>query len=203
MSTITNSTTPSATFEELLDKMLPHFRYFAKKTVKRKGVDCEDIIQDLCGMALETYLSLIQRGQAVFYTPLMKFAIRHYIEGRRFTGSNTTDILAEQAQKLGRSDTCQLSTFEDDEDTWDFMSARQTSVADAVQFKIDYEDWYCRQSSRDQEIIWDLALGETATAVAKKHGVSAGLISIKRKNFAHSWKRFIDPLEYEGSAVPA
>jgi hypothetical protein len=206
MSTIINSTTPSAivSFEELLEKMLPHFRYFAKKTVRRfKKIDCDDIVQDLCGMALETYLSLIQRGKAVFYTPIMKFAIRHYIEGRRFTGSNSTDILAEQAQKLGRSDTCQLSTFDDDEDAWGFRTARQTDVANAVQFKMDFQDWYHRQSPRDQGIIWDLAMSETTNAVAHKFGVSAGLISIKRKNFANSWKGFIDPPEEEGMLVIA
>jgi hypothetical protein len=203
MSTITNTTTPSAvTFEELLEKMLPHFRYFAKKTVRRfKKIDFDDIVQDLIGMALETYLSLIQRGKAVFYTPIMKFAIQHYIEGRRFTGSNSTDILAEQTQKLGRSDTCQLSTFEEDEDTWGFMSARQTSVADTVQFKMDFHEWFHRQSPRDQNIIWDLVMSETTNEVARKFGVSAGLISIKRKNFANSWKGFIDPPEEEGMCV--
>ena len=83
------------------------------------------------------------------------------------------------------------------------MTDRRTSVADAVQFKIDFEDWYDRRSPRDQQIINSLALGETINAVAKKCGVSPAFLYIKRKYFAKSWKRFIDPPEEAGMAVPA
>ena len=60
-------------------------------------------MQDLIGLALEMYTSQIRRGKEVFYTPLMKYAIKKYRSGRRCTGSNTVDVLSEQTQMLGRS----------------------------------------------------------------------------------------------------
>ena len=82
------------------------------------------------------------------------------------------------------------------------MEDRKVNVADAVQFKMDYQDWYYRQSPRDQQIITDLSMSETTGDVAKKFGVSPASISIKRKDFANSWKTFIDPPE-AGMLVPA
>ena len=201
----TNNAAPSvASFETLYAKMLPHFQYFAKRVRRRKGVDIEDVMQELAGWALLNYTSLVKAGKDIFYTPILKFAIKRYREGRRFTGSSTTDILSEQTQKLGRSKVYTFSQFVEEETTesWFFMRDRKTNVADSVQFKIDFEDWHYRQSPRDQQIIDDLMMSETTNAVAKKYSVSPALISIKRKQFAHSWKTFIDPPE-AGMLVPA
>jgi hypothetical protein len=189
--------------------MEPHFRYFTKRLIRRKGrrLDFDDVMQELRGLALELYTSAVRRGKEVFFSPILNFAIKRYRDGRRFTGYNSTDIHSEETQRLGRSNLHQLSVFDDEHktqnlDTREFMEDRRVNVADTVQFMIDFEDWHYRQSSRDQEIINDLAMGETTNAVAKKCGVSASLISIKRKDFANSWKRFIDPPEAE-VAVPA
>ena len=102
MTTIANSTAP-VSFDALLDKMMPHFQYFARWHVRRKNRrgDYDDVMQDLVGFALEMYTSLVQRGKEVFYSPIMQFAIKRYQEGRRFIGSNTRDILSHQTQILG------------------------------------------------------------------------------------------------------
>jgi len=192
----TPSVSAPVSFDVLYAKMLPHFRYFAKRLMRRMGrgiTDFDDVIQELTGFALELYTSLVRRGKhdVIYYTPLMKYAIKRYREGRRFIGSNTTDILSHQTQILGRSDTCQLSQFGDKQDTWDFMTDRKGRVLDAVQFKIDHADWLQRQTSRDQQIIHDLMMGETTGNVARRYGVSDGLISQYRKRYADSWKTFI------------
>ena len=63
---------------------------------------------------------------------------------------------------------------------------------------------YQQQSVEDQWIITDLAMSETTNAVARKYGVSAGLISQYRKRYAKSWKSFLDPpTEEKGMLVPA
>jgi hypothetical protein len=191
MTTIANATAPS--FEVLLDKMLPHCRYYAKRVIRRRWIDFDDVVQDLCGIALEIYQSLVRRGKEVFYSPIMKFTIKKYREGRRFCGQNSTDILSCQTQKLGRSAVCQLVTYDQDDDDLDTnrrMEYPQPSVVDFVQMKMDYQGWYHLQSPRDQKIIDDLSMGYTTGEVAKKFGVSDGLISIKRKNFANSWKEY-------------
>ena len=195
----TPSVSAPASFEVLLAKMMPHFRYFAKRLIRRKGsrrFDFDDVIQELVGFALETYRSLIKRGKEVYFTPIMKYAIKRYQEGRRFTGSNTTDILSEQTQKLGRSDTCQLSVFDGEPGHRGFcFHQQQPDVFDMVQMRIDYQTWLSDQSPRDQEIVKALSYGFTTNEVAKMHGVSAALISQYRKKYANSWNAFISDKE--------
>jgi hypothetical protein len=198
MSTITNTSAPIVPFEVLLAKMEPHFRFFARRVLRLKADNLDDALQDMRAIAFGFYRSLVRRGKEAFYTPIMKFAIKRYKSGRHFTGSNSTDILADQTRMLGRSKVHSLSRFGIGNNPPNFMVDPKMNVADTVQFKIDFhETWYYRQSPRDQRIIDDLAIGETTNAVAKKCGVSASLISTKRKDLANSWKRFIDPPEEE------
>ena len=196
MTTFTNSTSPVPSFDTLLAKMEPHFRYYAKRFIRRKGsrrFDFDDVMQDLIGIALKMYRSLIRRGRGkeAYFTPIMQYTIKRHRAGRRLVGSNTTDLLAEQTQVLGRCDACQLSQFDVGQDTWDFMQDRHVSVVDSVQMSMDYETWLQRQTPRDQKIITDLSHGFGTCEVAKKYGVSAALISQYRNRYAKSWKDFI------------
>jgi hypothetical protein len=193
MTTFTNST-PAApvAFDLLLEKMEPHFKFYARRYSRRKRIDRDDVMQDLTGLALENYTSLIRRGKEVFYSPVMQFAIKKYRSGRRFTGMNTTDILSEQTQMLGRSKARQFSEFDGDPGQWDFEHYnRQPDVVDAVQMSIDYDSWYQRQTERDRAIIHDLSMGETTGNVAKKYNVSAALISQYRRRYDNSWHAYI------------
>jgi hypothetical protein len=178
--------------------MLPHFRYYARQHVRRKGryYDYDDVIQDLAGFALEMYTSLIRRGKEVYYSPLVQYAIKRYKDGRRFTGSNKTDLLSHQTQILGRSNTCQLSMFDSQDDGGlderDFMEdRRQHDVAEEVQWKVYYETWFSNLTPRDQAIAGDLSYGLTTSEVARKFGVSDGLISQYRKRYSENWDNFI------------
>jgi hypothetical protein len=192
------TTVPSApvTFDVLLDKMLPHFRYYAERHVRRrnKRIELDDVMQDLIGFALESYHSLIRQGKEVFYSTLMRYAMKRYQDGRRFVGSNTTDVLADQAQILGRSKIQHLSVFERNSELaeWNFMEdPRQLDAAVIVQWKIDYAEWFARQSARDKKIILDLIDGETDTNVAKKYNVSKVLIGQYRRRYAKNWNNFV------------
>ena len=203
MRTITNATTPSpVSFEVLLDKMLPHFRYYAGRKLRLRLDNFDDAMQELTAIAYEIYHSLVKRGKAVFYTPIMKFAIQRYREGRRFIGLNTTDALGHQAQFLGRSTTFSINDCVEDTDKR-YLQSKYPDVFHEVQIRMDFSDWYQRQSVEDQWIISDLGLGETTNAVARKYGVSAGLISQYRKRYAKSWKSFIDPEDGMTALVPA
>jgi len=203
MTIIVNASAPSVVpFEVLLAKMEPHFKFFAKRVLKLKADNLDDALQELRTIAFDIYRSLVRRGKDVFFTPIMKFAIKRYKSGRRFLGSNTTDVLSDETRILGRCETRSLSQFDIADGSLPFLTDWRSDAADIVQFKIDYQDWHYRQSPKDQQIIDDLAMSETTNVVAKKHGVSASLISIKRKDFANSWKKFIDPPE-AGMLVPA
>ena len=192
MTTIINTVSVPVSFETLYQRMLPQFQFFTKHLMRRRGgrrLEFDDVIQELAGFALENYTSLVRRSKETYYTPIAKYAIKRYREGRRFAGTNTTDILSEQAQALGRCDTCQLSQFDDEQN---FMQDQHASVADAVQMSIDYADWVAKQPARDQAIIRDLPYGYTTGDVASKYGVSAARISQYRKRYANSWDDFIE-----------
>ena len=193
MTTFVNNAAPTVpTFDSLLAKMLPHFKHYARKYSRSKRIDRQDVIQDLIGLALQIYNSAVRRGKesSIYYTPLMQWAIKRYREGRRCRGYNSTDILSEHTQMLGRSE---VHSFHDGEreDRHHCMEDRRVNVADAVQFKIDFADWYEQQSERDKRIITDLSRGERTGDVARKYGVSDGLISQYRKRYRNSWDNFI------------
>jgi len=133
-------------------------------------------------------------------SPLSRFAIGRYKEGR--TGgapSCSTDVTSEHCKALGRSSVRNYGLALNIADTFESEATVRDArypVADAVQFKLDFfEGWLPQQSPRDQEIILDLAKGHTTGEVAKKHGVSDGLISQYRKRYAQSWDAFINPPE--------
>ena len=188
---VTVTSVPS--FETLHAKMQPHFRYFTRRILRLRGDDFDDAMQELTLLAYELYHSAVRLGRKVFYTPIMKYAIGRFKEGRRFNGSNSVDVLSERTRQLGRVDVCM-------EKSLPFLLGKY-DVARTVDFKLDFSDWYHRQSTRDQQIIHDLAMSETTNAVAKKFGVTAGAISIKRRTFEKSWHNFINPPPDNDSAV--
>ena len=96
-------------------------------------------MQDLTGIALEMYTSLVRRGKEVFYSPLAIYAIKRYSSGRRFLGLNSTDVHSEHTQMQGRSEVHQFSELEGKLDELDFMADPTVNVADAAQFRVDYE----------------------------------------------------------------
>jgi len=189
-------------FEELLTKMMPHFDFFAKKVMRFSDDNYDECIQDLSCIALDMYHSLMRRGKEVFYTPIMKFAIKRYKDGRHFMGSDTVDLLSGRTRIFGRSNVRSLSRFNLCNDSLHFLVNRKTNVSRFVQFKIDFfETWLQQQPPRDKEIIYDLMMGETTNGVAKKYGVSAGLISQYRRRYADSWYAFINPPKEETDLI--
>ena len=191
MTTIANPTTSVPSFEVLLAKMQPYFRKYAKRFSQNKRLDRDDVMQDLTGIALQMYTSLVRRGKEVFYSPLVLYAIKRYKSGRRFTGLNSTDVHSEHTQMQGRCETYQFSEFEGKLDEMDFMEDLTVNVADAAQFRVDYESWFSKQAPRDRQIITDLSYGYTTGEVAKKYKVSDGLISQYRKRYRNDWNDFI------------
>ena len=198
MATITNTTAPSSVvpFEVLLVKMQPQFEYFVGKVLRLKADNFDDAVQELIAIAFDIYQKLVRRGKQAFYSPIKDFAIKKYKDGRRFIGSSTTDLLAERTRILKRSDVYSLTLFDAREGSLHFMIDKWNNVARTVQFRIDFfETWLQQQTERDRAIIIDLAMGETTGDVARKHGVSDGLISQYRKRYKASWNAFINPPE--------
>ena len=193
MTTFTNTNTATApvSFDSLLEKMLPRFRYFAKRVLRLKSDNYDDAVQDMTAIAFDLYRSLVRRGKPAYYSPIMRFAVKYYRIGRRFMGANTVDVLAERTQILGRCTVSSLSTFVNPNESEFMQDRRQVDVADDVQWRIDYETWLAKQTPKDQEIIRLLAMGETLCNTARKAGVSHSCICQYRKRYAACWNDFI------------
>ena len=185
------------TFESLLRKMEPHFQFFAKRVLKLRGDDFDDVLQELSAIAYELYLSLVKRGKEIFFTPLLKFAIKRYREGRRFIGYNSVDALSEGTRQKGR-------VIVKKGDTLHVMLDMRSNVARAVQFKIDFSDWFHLQTPQDRDCIVDLAMGFSQTEIARRRGVSPAAICQRQRKYAASWKDFFtDPPDESDAAVVA
>ena len=179
--------------------VVAHVPKFSKSKLEKKLQTAEqlhnfdDAMQELSTLAYTIYRSLIERGKEVFYTPILKYAIGKYREGRRFAGSNSVDALSEGTRIKGRSKINKVNSLF-------FMADRKTDVAKTVQFKMDFSDWYYRQSPKDQDIIYNLAMGEIPSDIARKHGQSPASITYRRRYYAKSWKDFIAD-KFEGSVA--
>jgi hypothetical protein len=163
--------------------MEPHFQFFAKRVLCLKGDNFDDALQELTVLAYDLYRALVRKGKDIFYTPIMKFAIKRYQEGRRFIGSNSVDAMSEGTKIKGRSKI-------NKEDTLFLIADWKTNVAKSVHFKIDFSEWYHLQSPKDQSIIKDLAIGETPSDIARKHGQSPSSITYRRQYYAKNWKDY-------------
>jgi len=190
MTTSINTAAP-VSFDVLLIKMLPRFKYFARRVMRLKADNYDDAVQDMTAIAYELYRSLIRRGKPAYYSPIMRFAVKYYRIGRRFMGANTVDVLAERTQILGRCTVSPLSTFVNPDESEFMLDRRQPDIAEEVQWKVDYETWLQKQTPQDQEIIRLLAMGETLCNTARKAGVSHSSICQYRKRYAKSWQEFI------------
>lgn len=185
-------------FDELLTKMMPHFRFFAKQELKLKGDNYDECIQDLTCMAYENYTSLVNRGlgNRIFFTPIKQFAIQRFRSGRHYLGMNSTDIFATCTQIKGRSELRSIHLMRENDDPKEYLADPKANVSRIVGFKIDFfETWLVQQTPKDQEIIHDLMMGETTGDTAKKYGLSPASISQYKKRYAESWYSFLYPIE--------
>ena len=180
---ISAGNTPHVSFESLLEKMLPRFRYYVRNILRYRADNFDDAVQELVTLAYTIYRSLVEQGKAIFYSPIVKFAIGRYKEGRRFIGYNSTDVLSEGTKALGRTDVC-------NGDTLYFLFSRQ-DVAHSVEFRLDFDGWLQRQTLRDKKIIRLLIMGENPSTIAKRVGVTPATITYSRRRYSKSWKKYL------------
>jgi predicted nucleic acid-binding Zn ribbon protein len=177
------------------------------KIAKHAFKDCDadrkaDAIQSVLVAAFINLKQLAANGKLedAYASPIAWYAVQSYKNGRHGgIPSNSRDVLSERCRLLGRSKVqyCGLGwhvtdSFESEATAYD----ARYPVDKQVQLKIDFfQTWYRNQSPRDQEIIKDLAIGETTTDLARKYKVSLGAVSQWRRKYANSWNEFINPKE--------
>jgi hypothetical protein len=189
MTTTVRKSVQSYTDEQVNMKyleMLPTITKSAKIAFAGYSPDRRDeAVQCVLVWAFMNLKHLAAKGRLdeVYASPVAKYAIGRHRSGRSLgVTTSSTDVMSFYCQSLGRAKTEYYGICENLEDTF---------VPNAANFRLDFEDWYYQQEPRDQQIIDDLAMGETLSAVARKHGLTPACIFQYRKRYANSWDKFI------------
>ena len=107
---------------------------------------------------------------------------------------NSNDVLSEYCQYAKHIAVKRLDKYDSKTGQWleTIIEDPHAGPAETTDARIDFDDWFNRLHTRDQEIVMSLATGYTTGEVAKRFGLSPGRISQKRREYLDSWRLFQD-----------
>ena len=127
-------------------------------------------------------------------TPLARFAIRQFRDGRRVGNKIASrDVYSARSQERGEYEVYYLGTPRDQRSGgWreQLVENRRTTPADLACTRIDFPCWLESLSPRDRKIAEVLADGETTSGTARRFGISAGRVSQIRRKLRRRWYDF-------------
>jgi hypothetical protein len=176
--------------------MLPLVREQARHAFRNERPEHrEELIAEVVANCWVAYIRLIDRGreEAIYATPLVRYAIRQTRDGRRVGNpSNIQDISSEYAQRRQGFTVQSLDRLDQETGEWReiLVEDRHAGPADTAAARIDVGDWFAQLPSRQRRIAATLANGETTTKTARKFRLTSGRISQLRREFARSWSEF-------------
>jgi hypothetical protein len=157
----------------------------------------EDAIAEMVALSWLWFLRLAGKGKdaTAFASALASYAARAVRAGRKLGGKDRAgDVLSPVAQvqhgfAVGSlPDHSSLSGNPLEEALTDNA---KSPIPEQVAFRLDWPAWLATRSDRDRRIVADLMLGERTSAVAARHGLTAGRISQLRSQFHDDWMRFL------------
>ena len=177
--------------------MLPTIIRYARASFRDLDPDSrQELVQECVANCFVAYARLVQRGkQSLAYpTVLAKYAVWQIKDGRRVgKKQNVRDLYDIHARVKGGYQLWHIGLLRQKQCPWkeQLVDNRHTPVPDQAAFRIDFPEWRCTLSARDQRIVDELAAGERTSDVARKFGVSAGRISQMRGQLKKSWESFV------------
>lgn len=187
------SPSPRRRFLQLLPAIIRHAKYAFRHL---KGEARQDAIQEIIANAFVAFVALVRCGRMslAYSTPLAKFAVAQFNDGRRVGSTlNCSDVLSPYAQRLKGLIIERLDHREkDEENQWKeaIVEDTRTPVLDQVAFRCDYPDWLDSLKRRDRRMAEYLSLGNRTSDAARKFHVSQGRVSQLRRELSDSWKNF-------------
>ena len=176
--------------------------YVRKVFEDRDPNTIDEIEQSVQVFSWESIRSLARKGRLcdAYATVLANYGIRKHCSGRvGGLPSNSRDVLSELCKYLNRAKVRHYGLCENITDSFESEATANDGrypIHRTVALRIDFfQTWLARQTPRDQQIIKDMAYGETTNDLARKYGVSAACISQYRRKYANSWYEFINPKE--------
>jgi hypothetical protein len=199
------ATEPHAEFLSLYPIVSRHARIVFRG---RSPADQEEATAEAVAAAFESYVRLKDRGMNPardFPSALATFAALH-VKGDRHVGGkiSSTDVLSPNAQRRHgfRVESLSLSTRTsqkllygkvDGQQTQDAFEERlrddtRTPIPDQVAFRIDFSTFRRAMKGRDRRMALALSVGESASSVARRFGMSGGRVSQLRQQWHRAWQ---------------
>ena len=184
-------------FLAILPRIVNHARVAFRHL---KGEARQDAIQEVVANSLVAFVALVRRGKMslAYPTPLAKFAVAQYADGRRVGNSmNVRDVSSEYAKKAKGIRLERLDHYDNVEECWNevLIEDKTTTPAELAATRIDFRAWLNQLSCRDRKIARFLSLGNRTQDAAHKFGLSEGRVSQLRRELAGNWKAFINEAE--------
>jgi len=176
--------------------MLPQIRSQARLAFRcLRPNDRQEMIQEVIANAYCAFVRLLRRGKAniAYASPLADYAIRQAIAGRRVgTQLNSRDITSRQSRVERGICIESLDTFDREQGDWRaaLIQDRRATPAETAAARIDVAAWLGSLKLRNHRIALRLAMGDTATEVAHRFGLSLARVSQIRGSLRASWDRF-------------
>lgn len=186
--------------------MLPTIVRYSAFCFRRVPTEARaELIQEAVCNACCAYSRLVQRKRedAANATSLARYAVRQVRSGRRVGAPlNICDVSSAHCRV--RNGVVVDDLWFRDEHTREWVEVivqdRRSDPSEIAAMRVDLHEWMMTLSRRERRIVELLAIGERATRIAKKFGVSDARISQIRTDLHRAWLCFHGEMP---AAVPA
>ena len=182
-------------WHEAFLKMLPAITRHARIAFRYMPAEPrEEAVAEVTAMCWAAFVRLVERDkqQVASATPLAKFAVAQFRDGRRVTGRQSPkDVMSNTAQRRKGFGVEPLKQFDADEESWhEVVEDKRATPAEIAITRIDFASWLKMLPRRSRKVALMLARGETTSDAAKRFGISAARISQIRLWLRVHWDVF-------------
>lgn len=182
-------------WHEAFLKMLPAITRHARIAFRYMPAEPrEEAVAEVTAMCWAAFVRLVERDkqQVASATPLAKFAVAQFRDGRHVTGRQSPkDVMSNTAQRRKGFGVEPLKQFDADEESWhEVVEDKRATPAEIAITRIDFASWLKMLPRRSRKVALMLARGETTSDAAKRFGISAARISQIRLWLRVHWDVF-------------
>ena len=183
-------------------KLLPAIQTHLQLCFRHLDPEAQDeAVQEAVANAMVAYARLADLGKEnlAYASPLARYAVSQYLDGRRVTGRNVRDVLSSLCQRVKGIVVQRLDYYDEETGQWQelIVEDRHATPAEVATVRIDFQDWLRTLPRRERRVAMKLAVGESTSGVAKLFQITAGRVSQLRRELFDRWQ------EFQGEAVLA